>query len=90
MGMVHCYRCSLQVITLFLRNLYLLYLLTVTLIFYTSRELLFPLSSLTDSTILIPEWSGTMRLDKLLEELQFGSRKTVKRLIRGRSLWMAS
>ena len=25
-----------------------------------------------------------MRLDKLLEELQFGSRKTVKRLIKGK------
>ena len=27
-----------------------------------------------------------MRLDKLLEELQFGSRKTVKRLIKGKQV----
>ena len=27
-----------------------------------------------------------MRLDKLLEELQFGSRKTVKRIIRGKQV----
>ncbi len=78
MGMVHCYRCSLPGhYAVFLRNLYLLLLINRnTYIFLYVKELPFStFSSLTDSTILIPEWSGTMRLDKLLEELQFGSRK---------------
>ena len=58
MGMVHCYRCSLPGHYAVLRNLYLLYLLTVTLIFLYVKELPFStFSSLTDSTILIPEWS---------------------------------
>ena len=41
MGMVHCYRCSLPGHYAVLRNLYLLYLLTVTLYILYVKELPF-------------------------------------------------
>ena len=87
MGMVHCYRCSLPGhYAVFEKPLFTLLINRNTYIFIRQGITFFYFSSLTDSTILIPAWSGTMRLDKLLEELQFGSRKTVKRIIRGKQV----